>query len=68
MMRKRALQPGIAFVLAMLVGAVVAGIGAAQLSGQTVRLGNADLGGVVTSSKGPEAGVWVIASEKDRLS
>ena len=37
---------------------------AVLLSGQqnaTVRIDNDDIGGVVTSAKGPEAGVWVIA-------
>jgi hypothetical protein len=38
----------------------------AELNGQrntagTVSIGSTDLGGVVTSTKGPEAGVWVIA-------
>src|SRR5580765_7343790 len=30
-----------------------------------VRIDNDDLGGVVTSAKGPEAGVWVIAETTD---
>jgi hypothetical protein len=30
-----------------------------------VEVGGSDIGGVVTSSKGPEAGVWVIAETKD---
>ncbi len=30
-----------------------------------IRIGASDLGGVVTSSKGPEAGVWVIAETTD---
>jgi len=30
-----------------------------------IRSGNGDLGGVVTSAKGPEAGVWVIAETAD---
>ena len=30
-----------------------------------VKVGPADIGGVVTSSKGPEAGVWVIAETND---
>ena len=41
----------------------------ARLSAQSVdpaiRIGDKDLGGVVTSSKGPEAGVWVIAETTD---
>jgi hypothetical protein len=45
-------------IAALLAGSVV------SLSGQqnaAVRIDNDDLGGVVTSSNGPEAGVWVIA-------
>jgi hypothetical protein len=37
----------------------------ARQSGDAVRLDADDLGGVVTSSKGPEAGVWVIAETAD---
>ena len=33
--------------------------------GATVRIDNDDIGGVVSSAKGPEAGVWVIAETKD---
>jgi hypothetical protein len=39
-----------------------------QLSSQqgtSVRIDNDDIGGVVTSAKGPEAGVWVIAETTD---
>jgi hypothetical protein len=46
-------------VLSLLGIAVIA---AAQPS---VRIGNNDIGGVVTSAKGPEAGVWVIAETTD---
>jgi hypothetical protein len=34
-------------------------------AGQTVRIDTDDIGGVVTSTKGPEAGVWVIAETTD---
>jgi hypothetical protein len=34
-------------------------------AGQTVRIDADDIGGVVTSTKGPEAGVWVIAETAD---
>jgi hypothetical protein len=34
-------------------------------AGDTVRIDADDLGGVVTSTKGPEAGVWVIAETTD---
>src|SRR5712691_87543 len=42
----------------------------AELNGQrntagTVSISSTDLGGVVTSAKGPEAGVWVIAETTD---
>ena len=36
-----------------------------QRSGATVAIDADDIGGVVTSSKGPEAGVWVIAETTD---
>ena len=41
------------------IAAVV--IAAQQQTGAAVAVDNDDLGGVVTSAKGPEAGVWVIA-------
>ena len=54
-----------------LMGALVVGAGsiwiaavviaAQQQAGAAVAVDNDDLGGVVTSAKGPEAGVWVIA-------
>src|ERR1700693_3448907 len=37
----------------------------AQQAGNDVRIDNDDIGGVVTSAKGPEAGAWVIAETKD---
>src|SRR5215203_5687714 len=37
-----------------------------QLSSQqTLAIDNDDIGGVVTSAKGPEAGIWVIAETTD---
>ncbi len=36
-----------------------------QVTSETVRVDDDDLGGVVTSSTGPEAGVWVIAETTD---
>src|SRR2546427_4371216 len=56
--------------IAAMIGAVLCLAGAgtglkAQRAPAAVQLGNADLGGVVTSSKGPEAGVWVIAETAD---
>src|SRR3981189_2535849 len=37
----------------------------AQGRNPQVSVGKDDIGGVVTSSKGPEGGVWVIAETKD---
>ena len=51
------------------MGSVVA-VATAVLSGvpasaQTVAIDGDDIGGVVRSAKGPEAGVWVIAETTD---
>src|SRR6185436_11864678 len=43
----------------------LAGFLKGQTKNETVRVGNTDVGGVVSSSKGPEAGVWVIAETTD---
>ena len=56
-------------LLAVGIALGVAGL-PARLTGQqkiatTVRIDNDDIGGVVTSAKGPEAGVWVIAETRD---
>ena len=55
---------------AAVVVAALLSISGAQLSAQQsappgVTVGAADLGGVVTSASGPEAGVWVIAETTD---
>jgi hypothetical protein len=60
-MSKRAVNAGIAIVLAALLTVALAGLLVGQSKSETVAVGNADLGGVVTSANGPEAGVWVIA-------
>jgi hypothetical protein len=60
-MRKRAFYPAMVILLGVLFAVTLTGVRAAQDNNKTVRVGNADIGGVVTSSKGPEAGVWVIA-------
>jgi hypothetical protein len=56
-------------VVALGIGGVLVS-GQARLSAQpstdpAIRIGAADLGGVVTSATGPEAGVWVIAETTD---
>jgi hypothetical protein len=48
---------------AVLAAGSFAGLGAVQ--GTAPALDGDDIGGVVTSDKGPEAGVWVIAETKD---
>jgi hypothetical protein len=55
-----ALTIGIAAVIA----ACASQMGGEQSAG-AVRIDNDDIGGVVTSAKGPEAGVWVIAEAAD---
>src|SRR5262249_43269585 len=50
------------------VAALLAGqaqLGAQQSTGAAVSIGENDLGGVVASTNGPEAGVWVIAETTD---
>jgi len=47
------------------LASLVIAIRAQQPSKETVRVDPSDIGGVVTSSKGPEAGVWVIAETTD---
>ena len=49
----------VGFVL--FLAAALAGMSACQ----SVRIDNDDLGGVVTSAEGPEAGVWVVAETTD---
>jgi len=51
-------------VIAALLVARPAGINAVQTTA-AVKIDPDDIGGVVTSSKGPEAGVWVIAETTD---
>ena len=55
---------GVGLVGGFLV-ALATGIGAGQNAGESVALDADDIGGVVTSAQGPEAGVWVIAETRD---
>ena len=50
-----------AVAIAVLVAAAPTGLSAQQTTAEAVRIGDNDLGGVVTSANGPEAGAWVIA-------
>src|ERR1700716_1296739 len=64
-MRKNILYFGIpAIALVALLGVVRPGH-TARKPAPEVKIDADDIGGVVTSSKGPEAGVWVIAETKD---
>src|SRR5436189_1278704 len=62
------LHVGLRAGLLVLAGVVVTSftaIQAQQRGGATVAIDNDDIGGVVASAKGPEAGVWVIAETTD---
>ena len=61
-MTKKILFLGIC--IAVLAGSL-AGVGARQGAAAAVPIDADDIGGVVTSAKGPEAGVWVIAETRD---
>ncbi|HZF03779.1 MAG TPA: carboxypeptidase regulatory-like domain-containing protein, partial [Patescibacteria group bacterium] len=49
----------------VLFAAGQARLDAQQAADPALRIGATDLGGVVTSANGPEAGVWVIAETAD---
>src|SRR3954453_22982533 len=51
--------------LILVLVAPEAQLNAQQPTAGTVSIGATDLGGVVTSPNGPEAGVWVIAETRD---
>ena len=62
----RGLYFGIVAVgIVVLLIAVPARLQAQQNTADAVRIGDSDLGGVVTSTNEPEAGVWVIAETTD---
>jgi hypothetical protein len=54
-----------AIAIAALLNTPPAQVAAQQTSPAGITVGDSDLGGVVTSPNGPEAGVWVIAETKD---
>ncbi len=62
--RNRILCAGLAFAIVAVLG-VSSRIRAGQRALDAVSVNNDDIGGVVTSAKGPEAGVWVIAETSD---
>ena len=62
----RVLYQGMAAAgIAVLLAACAAGLNSGQSADPAIRIGDNDLGGVVTSASGPEAGVWVIAETTD---
>src|SRR5256884_3147950 len=52
-------------VLAIFQGALLLGKSDRQSSSEVVRIDRDDIGGIVSSTNGPEAGVWVIAETTD---
>ena len=65
-MTKRVLYPGLGGVgIAVFLAASLVRLSAGQAGSGPVSVDADDLGGVVTSAKGPEAGVWVIAETTD---
>jgi hypothetical protein len=64
-MRNRTLYLAMGIAVAAFLAMALAGMLLAQTKSGTVRVGSADIGGVVTSANGPEAGVWVIAETTD---
>ncbi len=55
----------VALGIAVLLTAAPARLHAQQSTDPAIRIGDNDLGGVVTGPNGPEAGVWVIAETTD---
>src|SRR5882724_6830730 len=65
MMTKGGWSSAAAVAVAALLAAAPTGLSAQQTTADAVRIGDNDLGGVVTGTSGPEAGVWVIAETTD---
>ena len=65
-MAKRVLYRGIVGSgVAVLLAISLVNLSASQATNGAIPIDADDLGGVVTSAKGPEAGVWVIAETTD---
>src|SRR5258708_39899254 len=64
-MSKRLLHPRMVFAAIAGVFAVSQVVLNAQQAAEAVRVGKDAIGGVVSSTTGPEAGVWVIAETTD---
>src|SRR6266436_8063479 len=65
MMIKRGWSSAAAVAVAVVLAAAPIRLGAQPTTADAVRIGDNDLGGVVTGTSGPEAGVWVIAETTD---
>src|SRR5512142_2948433 len=66
MRTKKAVCPALlAMVVAFVISGMPAPLGGQQRDAAQVRIDGDDIGGVVASAKGPEAGVWVIAETRD---
>ena len=63
--KKRSFWIVAAVGIAALLAAAPARLNAQQKPDPAIRIGDNDLGGVVTSTNGPEPGVWVIAETTD---
>jgi len=61
----RRLTNGAAILATGFLIASAVGVGAQSSSGSKIAIDKDDIAGVVTSAKGPEAGVWVIAQTAD---
>lgn len=64
-MTRKSVSGGLAVSFTVLIAALRVGSGATQITAAAVQIDNDDIGGMVSSSKGPEAGVWVIAETTD---
>jgi hypothetical protein len=65
MMTERRWSSAAAIAVALVLAAAPIRLGAQPTAAEVVRIGDNDLGGVVTGTSGPEAGVWVIAETTD---
>ena len=64
-MSKRILYPLALIAIGVILVGSQGGLNGQQSTEEAVSIGDDDIGGVVTSSKGTEAGVWVIAETND---
>src|SRR5437773_9380217 len=64
-MRKKVLYPFKLITIGVTLVTSLVGLNAQQTTGEVTSISNEDIAGVVASSKGPEAGVWVIAETSD---